>query len=82
MHTPDYASFETELLFQAGPANSTQCANLSIVDDVVLEGIEVFPGALQLLNIDQSGAVVLSQPLTVAELTILDNDSMLHIHLC
>ena len=80
MHIPDFASLETELLFQAGPADNTQCRNLSIVDDVVLEGIEVFPGALQLLNNDQSGAVVLSPFL--ADLTILDNDSMSHIYLC
>ena len=74
----DFGSMYTGLFFQAGPANSTQCANLSILDDSVLEGVEVFPGALQLTTNDQSGAIVLNP--SSADLTILDNDSMSYAH--
>ena len=76
--TPDFGSMDTGLFFQAGPANSTQCANVSILDDPILEGVEVFPGAIQLITSDQSGAIVLNP--SSADLTILDNDSMSYAH--
>ena len=67
----DYNTMNGQLLFQPEMANQSQCANISIISDEILEVNEIF----LVMLVNGSVRVDLSQPVTTV--TILDNDSKL-----
>ena len=67
----DYSSMNGQLVFQPETGNQTECLNVSIISDEILEFDEFF----SVMLVNGSVRVVLSQPVTTV--IILDDDSKL-----
>ena len=62
---------QLEVVFQNGTMESIGCVNIDIIDDLIIEGAEVFT-----VNITDAGSATIGSPFT-SYITITDNDSEL-----
>ena len=76
----DYTAVNSHFDFQPQPEgqSTSQCSNVSIMDDNVLEATEMF--TIELQGIDASVSVDLSA--NTATVVIMDNDSRLRHYIC
>ena len=65
----DYIPVSVNVTFDLGEVE--QFVNISIIDDAILEGTEVFIGAIQLLDAPSN----VDLQLNLTTITIVDNDS-------